>query len=187
MHDKQSDIKDNSSKENSKMNKKRTMMLSISMILIMIGMMLVPAAMGDNVNPFTITVSSGQSISITTTDDTSFTEVKAGATTVIEPSFGLTNVGNEAGKIDAKFIVNNTHYGLEGPTSFIPGTSFYMNSNGQSYLALAATDTDTSFGAPYDVAADDVEDDWNVQIIIPAGQTAEAYVGTVELTFADRA
>jgi len=170
------------------MNKKRTMVLSISMILIMIGMMLIPAAMAiENVDDFTITISSGQSISITTTDDTSFTEVKAGATTVIEPSFGLTNVGNEAGKIDAKFIVNNSNYGLEGPTDNIPGTSFYMNSNGQSYLALAATDTDTPFGAAYDVAADDVEDDWNVQIIVPAGQTAEAYVGTVQLTFADRA
>jgi len=169
------------------MNKKRTMILSISMILIMIGIMLVPAAMGDNVDDFTITVSSGQSISITTTDNVSFTESLPGATVTITPSFGLTNVGNEAGKIDAKFIVNNSNYGLEGPTDNIPGTSFAMRSNAQSYLALAADDTDTPFGAAYDVAGDEVEDDWDVQLIIPAGQTAEAYVGTVQLTFADRA
>lgn len=170
----------------SQMNKKRTIVLSVLMILVMIGMMLIPAAIGESTDPFTITVSSGQSTSITASTDTSFDGALPGATIEIADSIDLTNVGNEVATVNAKFTTfRSTTYGLNGTTSVIPGTSFSMSGViADSYIALAATDSDTLITGS-NIAADAVADVWKVQLILPAGTTAEAYSGTVELTFAD--
>ena len=170
------------------MNRKRTTALSVFMILMMIGMMLIPAAIASTDEPsaFTITISSGQSTTVTTNTDTTFDAALAGSTNELADSFDLTNVGNVAATVEAKFTTfRTTTYGLNGSTSVIPGTAFSMSEVvADSYVALAATDAGTAITGS-NVAADAVADVWKVKLIVPAGQVAEAYSGTVELTFAD--
>lgn len=168
------------------MNRKRTTILSVIMILVMMGMMLLPTAMGNpvSVDAFTITINSGQSTSITATTDTTFEAALAGSTNELADSFDLTNVGNAAATVDAKFTtLRDATYGLNGSTYVIPGTAFAMTGViANSYVALVATDTDTEITGS-DVAADDVADVWKVRLIVPAGQEADSYSGTVQLTF----
>lgn len=167
----------------------RKMALSVFMILMMIGIMLLPGAMGvttDSPSAFTITISSGQSTTVTTNTDTTFDAALPGSTNEIADSFDLTNVGNEVATVEAKFTTyRDATYGLDGSATIIPGTAFAMTEVvANSYIALAATDTGTAITGS-NVAADAVADVWKVRLIVPAGQAAESYSGTVELTFAD--
>ena len=170
------------------MDRKRTGTISALMMLIIIGAMLLPGAMGSTGSPtdFTITISSGQNTAVTTNTSTAFSAALAGSTNEIADSFDLTNVGNVESTVNAKFTTfRTTTYGLNGSTSVIPGTAFSMSEVvADSYVALAATDTGTPITGS-NVAADAAVDVWKVKLIVPSGQVAEAYTGTIELTFAD--
>lgn len=171
------------------MDTKRKATFLAFITLIIMGMVLLPAAMGDPTGTptdFTITISSGQNTAVTTNTSTAFSAALAGSTNEIADSFDLTNVGNVESTVNAKFTTyRTTTYGLNGSTSVIPGTSFSMTEVvADSYISLAATDTGTAITGS-NVAADAVADVWKVKLIVPSGQVAEAYSGTVELTFAD--
>lgn len=172
------------------MIKKRKIAISAFMMLIMIGMMLIPVAMGDTTtdspSPFTITINSGQSTTVTTNTDTTFDAALAGSTNELSDSFDLTNVGNVVATVSAKFTTfRDTTYGLNGSANVIPGTAFSMTEVvSNTYVALAATNDGTAISGS-NVAADAVADVWKVKLIVPSGQAAESYSGTVELTFSD--
>lgn len=171
------------------MNRKRTTALSVLMILLMIGMMLLPAAMGDTTGSpadFTITVSSGQSTTVTANTSTAFSATLPGITKEIEDSFDLTNAGNVIATVDAKFTTNNgTLYGLDSDEGGLGGANFSLAAVGGTYTALLNTDVDQAMNADCNVAADNVADVWKAQLVVPAGQAAASYTGTVQLTFAD--
>ena len=170
------------------MDRTRTF-LSVSMVLLMIGMMLLPAAMAANVDPYTVEVSSGQSTTITATPDVTFGTLDPGTSdNTIPDSFQLTNVGNADATVNAKFTTFNATSSIYGLTNAsldaIGGANFSMELTGVGYTDLKNTDTDTLI-ASSNVAADAVADVWNVQLDIPAGTPAAIYTGTVQLTFAD--
>lgn len=161
--------------------------LSIFMVLILISMMIIPIVTADPTatpSAFTITIDSGQNTAITDTTSTTFSSALAGSTNEIADSFDLTNNGNAASTVDAKFTtLRDTTYGLNGSTYVIPGTAFSMSEVvANSYVALLATDADEEITGS-NVAADAVADVWKVQLIVPAGQEADSYSGTVQLTF----
>lgn len=168
------------------MNRKRTTALSLFMILMMIGIMMLPASMASTGEPtaFTITINSGQSTTVTTNTSTTFDAALAGSTNEIADSFDLTNVGNAIATVDAKFTTSRSAtFGLNGSSYVIPGTAFAMTEvTADSYVALVATDTDTEITGS-EVAADAVADVWKVRLIVPSGQEADSYSGTVQLTF----
>lgn len=172
------------------MERQRTILLSIFMILTMIGMMLLPAVMADAVDAYTVEVSSGQSTSITATNDVTFGALVPGTSdNEIANSFSLTNVGNTNCTVSATFSTNvSTTYGLTNTTHVIGGGNFSMrNTVGATptYVDLDNTASTTSMTTDNSVVADAVADVWSVTLDIPAGQYAAIYSGTVELTFAD--
>lgn len=174
------------------MNKTTITVLSVSMILIMIGMILTPAAMAASVDAYTVEVSSGQSTSITTTTDVDFGALNPGTDdNEIADSFSLTNVGNTDCTVSATFSTNvGAIYGLTNSTYVIGGGNFSMNNtNGASptYVDLDNLSPATSMTTDNDVVADAAPDVWSVTLDIPSGQYAAIYTGTVELTFADTA
>ena len=170
------------------MNRKKTTALSISMILIMVGMMLLPAAMATTGSPtdFTITISSGQNTAVTANTSTAFSAALPGTTNEIADSFDLTNAGNVIATVDAKFTTNNgTLYGLDSDEGGLGGANFSLATVGGTYTALLNTDVDQSMDADCNVAADNAADVWKAKLVVPAGQAAAAYTGTVQLTFGD--
>ena len=174
------------------MNKQITALVPAFMILIMIGMILLPAATGEAVDAYTVTVSSGQSTSITATTGVAFGSLVPGTdNNEIADSFSLTNVGNTDCTVSATFSTNvSTTYGLTNTTYVIGGGNFSMNNtNGASptYIDLDNLSPATSMTTDNDVVADAAPDVWSVTLDIPSGQTAAIYTGTVELTFADTA
>ena len=162
------------------------------MILIMIGMIILPGAMAEPVDSYTVTVSDGQSTSITSTTDVDFGALNPGTdNNEIPDSFGLTNVGNTDCTISAAFSTDEGGiYGLVNTTYVIGGGNFSMNNTDGTTPTYVDLDNDvgtTSMTTDNDVIADEVEDTWSVTLDIPAGQYAAIYSGTVELTFADTA
>ena len=173
-------------------NRTKLTTLSVFMILIMIGMTLIPAAMGEPVDAYTVEVSSGQSTSITATADVDFGALNPGTDdNEIADSFSLTNVGNTDCTVSATFSTNvGAVYGLENTTYVIGGGNFSMrNTVGTTptYVDLDNLASATSMTTDNDVLADDAADVWSVTLDIPSGQYAAIYSGTVELTFADTA
>ena len=174
------------------MNKTTITTISVSMILIMIGMMLTPAAMAAPVDAYTVEVSSGQSTSITATTDVDFGALTPGTDdNEIGDSFTLTNVGNTDCTVSATFSTNvDTTYGLTNTTYVIGGGNFSMrNTVGSTptYVDLDNLAPATSMTTNNDVVADAAADVWSVTLDIPSGQYAAIYSGTVQLTFADTA
>lgn len=162
--------------------------LSIFLLLMMIGMITIPVSMGDGDTPtaFTITISSGQSTAVTANESTAFAAALPGTTKEIADSFDLTNAGNEIATVAATFTTSNgTAYGLNATGGYIGGANFSLSSVGGTYTALDNLDSDTQMNADTNVAADNVADVWKAQLVVPAGQAAAAYSGTVQLTFAD--
>ena len=162
------------------------------MVLIMIGMLLLPGAMCATVDAYTVEVSSGQSTSITATNDVAFGALTTGTDdNEIANSFSLTNVGNTDCTVSATFSTNvSTIYGLTNTTYVIGGGNFSMNNTDgatPTYVDLDNLETVTSMTTSNDVEADAVADVWSVTLDIPASQYAAIYTGTVELTFADTA
>lgn len=164
------------------MNKIRTTVLSVSMILIMIGVILIPSAMGAV--GYSASILGGQSTSLTELDAT-FGDLTPGTTdNEIAGSFTLTNAGNVDAVVSATFTTYaSTTYGLTNSTYVIGGANFSMNNtDGGTYTALDNTASATTLTGN-NVAADNVADTWNVKLNVPAGQCAAIYTGTVELTF----
>ena len=174
------------------MNKQRKALVPTFIILIMVGMMLLPAAIGESVDAYTVTVSSGRSTSITATNDVAFGTLTPGTdNNEIANSFSLTNDGNVNCTVSATFSTNvTTTYGLTNTTYVIGGGNFSMNNTGgatPTYVDLDDLSPATSMTTDNDVVADAVADVWGVTLDIPSGQYAAIYTGTVELTFADTA
>ena len=173
------------------MKNEKTIGLSVFMILIMIGMAVLPA-MASAVTPddFTVTITSSQNTALLTTN-TGFTETLAGNTVEIADSFNLTNSGNLDCAVTADFTTFNTSdnvdNGLNGTVSHIPATAFSLNNTEgttPTWVALSVS-ASVPMTDDNDVIADNAADTWSAKIIVPAGQYAELYTGTVELTFAD--
>lgn len=174
------------------MDRRKITTLSVFMILITLGMMLFPAVLGDPVDSYTVEVSSGQSTSITATNDVDFGVLNPGTDdNEIEDSFTLTNVGNTDCTVSATFSTNvDSFYGLVNTTYVIGGGNFSMrNTVGTTptYVDLDNLVGATSMTTNNDVLADAATDVWSVTLDIPSGQYAAIYSGTVQLTFADTA
>ena len=170
------------------MNMKMRVLLLVSMMLMMIGMIIIPAAMGSTDTPtdFTITISSGQNTVVTTNTSTAFSAALPGTTNEIADSFDLTNAGNVVATVAATFTTSNgTLYGLDSDEGGLGGANFSLSSVGGTYTALDNLDSDTQMNADTNVAADNVADVWKAQLVVPAGQVAASYTGTVQLTFAN--
>jgi len=166
------------------MTRPRTISLSTFMILIMIGLTLLPVSVcGEALDDVIVTVTSGQSTSITTSAPINFGNLAPGENNTVSDAFGLTNVGNVDGHVGATFTTNvGAIYGLTNTTYVIGGANVSMQGPG-TLTALDNLVTDTAMGAGNDVAADSIEDLWDVKLVIPVGQDAAIYNGTIELTF----
>ena len=165
------------------MDRTKITVLSISMILLMMGLILLPGAVGDTLEDVIVNVSSGQDTSITTSIAINFGDLAPGENNTVSNAFGLTNVGNVIGHVGATFTTNvSTIYGLTNSTYVIGGANVSMQGPG-ALTALDNLATDTAMGSGNDVAADNVEDLWDVKLNVPAGQDAAIYNGTIELTF----
>ena len=172
------------------MNRQTRTLVSALMMLIIIGVALLPGAMAEPVNAYTVTVSSGQSTSITATADVAFGSLNPGTDdNEIADSFSLTNVGNTDCTVSATFSTNvDAIYGLTNTTYVIGGGNFSMNNTGgatPTYVDLDNLVDTTSMTTNNDVEADAIADVWSVTLDIPSGQYAAVYSGTVELTFTD--
>lgn len=157
-------------------------LLSVLLILMVAGMLLIPV-FGETLDDLTVTVSSGQSTSITNVTSIGFGSLAPGANDTVTDAFQLTNAGNEIGYVSAAFTTSvSTIYGMTNASTYvIGGGNVSMNGSG-SLVALDNTATPKAMTGN-DVAADAVADVWNVKINIPSGQTAAYYTGTIELTF----
>jgi len=170
------------------MNRTRNMALSALMSLIMIGMILAPAAMAETPGDYTATVLSEQNTAISNTN-TTFNDISAGSTNNISESFDLTNTGNGICNVDAQFTTSNgSIYGFNATDNAgnISGTNFYMNNTDgvtPAWVALKATAEDTDMGADQNVAADNVADTWSARLVVPAAQAAGTYTGVISITF----
>lgn len=174
------------------MNNTKTISLIILIIIMAIGIIVLPGAMAASVDSYVVTISSGQSTSITTTTDVLFGALAPGTDdNEIADSFGLTNVGNTDCTVSAAFSTDEGGvYGLVNTTYVIGGGNFSMNNTEgttPTYVDLDNLVDATSMTTDNNVIADATEDTWSVTLDIPVGQYAAIYTGTVELTFADTA
>ena len=160
------------------MRNKRTIGLSVLMILIMIGMAILP---GMAAVDFTANVTSTQNTALEA-GDVAFGDITAGTTDEAFTVFTLNNTGNIVANVDAAFTTDvGGVYGFTNTTYVIAGTNFSLTENvSASYNALLATSGDQRMSD--DVPANTAEA-WDAQLVIPAGQTAALYTGTVEITF----
>ena len=160
------------------MNRKSLLLL---LILIFAGLLMLPA-LAVTLDDLTVTVSSGQSTSITNTTAIGFGSLAPGTNGTVTDAFQLTNAGNDVGYVSAAFTTNvDTIYGLTNSTYVIGGGNVSMSGSG-SLVALDNGATPKAMTGN-DVAADNIADVWNVKLNIPSGQTAAYYTGTIELTF----
>lgn len=163
-----------------RMNIKRQIFKIAIILAIIAGAFLASIASAVDPGTYTLTVSSAQNTALTTID-TSFSAVLAGNTATINPTFNATNAGNVEANVDVVFVVNNTHFGFEGPTSNISGTNVDMIHDAMDWEALTASVTDKRLTGT--IAADNASDNFGIRVNVPAGQVAEAYVATIVVTF----
>ena len=166
-----------------------TKKIAVALAVMMVAAaMAAPAAMGDDIDTatYSATVQGMQNTYISTSHDVGFDIVVAGTDFTeneISPSLTLTNDGNNDATVNAKFTSHTgADYGLTGPTDVIDGTNFKLGKNGFE-TALAKTDTDTPLPAECNVPKAGGSVDYDAQLNVPTGQTAEAYSGDVLLTF----
>ncbi|MCK5397554.1 MAG: hypothetical protein KAJ33_04830, partial [Thermoplasmata archaeon] len=140
--------------------------LSVLLILILAGILLSPV-LGDTLDDLTVTVSSGQSTSITNVTTIGFGSLAPGANNTVTDAFQLTNAGNEVGYVSAAFTTNvSAIYGMTNASTYvIGGGNVSMNGSG-SLVDLDNTATPKAMTGN-DVAADAVADVWNVELNIP--------------------
>lgn len=157
---------------------------TLFMVLI-IGLFILPAAMGASPDPYQVIVDIGQNTALQSTD-IDFGSFKAGTINDIDNSFNLTNSGNVVCNVDAQFTTfHGSVYGFNAISGYIAGTNFYMNNTDAitpTWVALTATAVDADMG---NILADNIADDWAVRLVAPAGQEAGDYTGTVQLTFSN--
>jgi hypothetical protein len=176
--------------------------LVASAVMMVVAAMAAPAAMGDEA-AYTATVT-GQQNTVITVGPTAFPPKLAGETTTISDSLTLTNSGNEDASVKAKFTTdcdeggavtddfgldnNNAGAGSEciaasnfamGDTIGTPATMIALKNDG--------TDATISNGAdankvPKAVGGTPGEIKYDVQLDIPAGQAADNYYGSVEIS-----
>lgn len=110
-----------------------------------------------------------------------FSTVLAGSTNDIPISLTLTNTGTAPANIEAVFTTNNSSgvYGLNGTgTNIIPGNNFKLGPDG-SEQTLTSTTTRTlicTLGAGQSL-------DYDAILLVPLGQTADDYIGTIQLSW----
>lgn len=110
-----------------------------------------------------------------------FSTVLAGSTNEILISLTLTNTGTAPANIEAVFTTNdgNGVYGLDGTgTNIIPGDNFKLGPDG-SEKTLTSTTTG-SIICTLDVGQ---SLDYDAILIVPAGQSADDYLGTIQLSW----
>lgn len=157
---------------------------SILTILTVLGLILLTGAVnGETLEDVVVTVTSGQSTSLTTSNAIDFGSLAPGENNTVTDAFGLTNSGNEASLVGATFSTNvSTLFGLTNTTYVIGGSNISMQGPGD-LTPLDNTASDTAMGAGNNVAADETEDMWDIKLNVPAGTTSAQYTGTIELTF----
>ena len=162
-----------------------TKKIAIALAVMVVTAMAAPAVMGDDEAAYTVTVLTGQDTSISAVTG-AFGDVLRGTSKEITDSFTLTNSGDWNASVDAKFL-NHTAgnvYGMTNATEtgVIPGTAFSLDPDGSGAIALKATDTDTPIG---NVTKDGGTMTCDAILAVPGSQSAEAYSGTVLLTFSN--
>lgn len=117
--------------------------------------------------------------------NTSFGDVIPGSNfseNIINASFSLTNSGNIATSVSAKFTTSyNTTYGLVNGTSVISASNFKV---GNSTLDVLL-DNGSPITLTNNVPADNTPFNYEVQLRVPPSQTALGYLGTVQFTFSN--
>lgn len=152
--------------------------LSVFMILLMIGLTVPPSVTGED---FIVDITSAQNTALEP-GTVNFGVVVAGTTDTIEPTFTLNNTGNLAATVTAAFTTNvGSTYGFTNSTYDIGGSNFSLQSNvSGTYTQLLSTASGQTMTD--DVPANTAEA-WNARLVIPAGQTALLYSGTIQVTF----
>ena len=115
-----------------------------------------------------------------TVNNVSFSTVVAGSTNEIPISLTLNNTGNASASIKAVFTTSNgTVYGLNGTSpNIIPGNNFKLGPNGnEKFLTSTTTRTPICSLAPGETL------NYTAILIVPPGQTADDYLGTIELSW----
>jgi len=157
--------------------------LVIAIAVLMVAALVAPGVMAADV-PYTATVTSGQSTTVTFNG--TFGSVVTGSgfdANIIVDSITCNNVGTDAATVDAAFTSNDgTTYGLTtgDPVVDVIGGSNFQLGKPTTFDALNDEGNDVTLtnGVP---AASTVYYDARLQV--PAGQTAGDYSGTVQLTF----
>lgn len=164
-----------------------TKKIAIALAVMLVAAMAAPAAMGAGSGEagYTVSVRTGQDTSIGAVTG-AFGDVLQGTSKEITDSFTLTNIGDWAADVDAKFSTKNATdvYGMVNATSDIPipGTAFCLDPDDTGAKALKAIDADTSIGT---VAKGGGTMTCDAILNVPGGQAAKAYSGTVLLTFSN--
>jgi len=146
--------------------------------------MAAPAVIGDEA-AYTVTVLTGQDTSIGAVNG-AFGDVLRGTSKEITDSFTLTNNGDWNASVDAKFSTFNATnvYGMVNATSgiAIPGTAFSLDPDDTGAIALKAINEDTGIGT---VTKGGGTMTCDAILDVPSSQSAEAYSGTILLTFSN--
>ena len=116
-----------------------------------------------------------------TVNNAGFSTILAGSTNEIPISLTLNNTGTASAVIEAVFTTNDGSgvYGLDGSgTNIIPGNNFKLGPNGGEQT-LTSTTTRTlicTLGAGQTL-------DYDAILIVPPGQSADDYLGTIQLSW----
>lgn len=115
-----------------------------------------------------------------TVNNASFSTVAAGSTNEIPISLTLENTGTASALIEAVFTTNDGGvYGLDGSgTNIIPGNSFKLGPDGSEQ-----TLTSTTARTPICTLAPGQTLDYDAILIVPPGQSADDYTGTIQLSW----
>ena len=139
---------------------------------------------GTDYQDFTVTINGIQNTALTSVDTTFENGIPGTdfAENTITLSFYLVNSGSIDADVSAKFTSNyDSTYGLVSGTSTIGGSNFKLGNSTLDTLL----DTDTSVDLTDAVPGQDTQRNYEVQLRVPAGQSALSYSGTIELTFSD--
>ena len=154
--------------------------LAIAIVALMVAALAAPLVMADDV-PYTATVTSGQSTSVTASIGT-FSDVECPSDfddNVITNSITCENVGNAAASVAAKFTTGDgTTYGLTKGSDVIGGSNFQLGDLTFDTLNDAGSDVTLTDGVP---ATSTVT--YDAKLKVPSGQASGSYGGTVQLTF----
>ncbi|MCK5217326.1 MAG: hypothetical protein KAJ93_06040 [Methanosarcinales archaeon] len=115
-----------------------------------------------------------------TVNNAGFSTVVAGSTNEIPISLTLNNTGNASANIEAVFTTNDgSVYGLDGSgTNIIPGNNFKLGPDGSEQNL-----TSTTIRTPICSLAPGQTLNYTAILIVPPGQSADDYTGTIELSW----